>query len=69
MEFDSSKHDKDNILPVLAAERRLWMNLKRKIKTIIDSLMTILLLLLMAFQITGQEFHRRKMPNRMTLMQ
>lgn len=33
------------------------MNLKMKIKIIIDFLMTILLLLLMAFQITGQEFH------------
>ena len=33
------------------------MNLKMKIKVIIDFLMTILLLLLMAFQITGQEFH------------
>lgn len=33
------------------------MNLKRKIKIIIDFLMTILLILLMAFQITGQEFH------------
>lgn len=33
------------------------MKLKRKIKVIIDFLMTILLLLLMAFQITGQELH------------
>lgn len=33
------------------------MNLKMKIKVIIDFIMTILLLLLMAFQITGQEFH------------
>lgn len=33
------------------------MNLKMKIKITIDFLMTILLLLLMAFQITGQEFH------------
>ena len=33
------------------------MNLRMKIKVIIDLLMTILLLLLMAFQITGQEFH------------
>lgn len=33
------------------------MNRKMKIKIIIDFLMTILLLLLMAFQITGQEFH------------
>lgn len=33
------------------------MKLKMKIKVIIDFLMTILLLLLMAFQITGQEFH------------
>lgn len=33
------------------------MNLKRKIKIIIDVLMTIVLLLLMAFQITGQKFH------------
>lgn len=33
------------------------MNLKMKIKIGIDFLMTILLLLLMAFQITGQEFH------------
>lgn len=33
------------------------MNLKRKIKVTIDLFMTILLLLLMAFQITGQEFH------------
>ena len=33
------------------------MNFKMKIKVIIDFLMTILLLLLMAFQITGQEFH------------
>lgn len=33
------------------------MTLKRKIKNIIDFLMMILLLLLMAFQITGQEFH------------
>lgn len=33
------------------------MRLKMKIKAIIDFLMTILLLLLMAFQITGQEFH------------
>ena len=33
------------------------MNLKMKIKVIIDFLMTILLLWLMAFQITGQEFH------------
>lgn len=33
------------------------MNLKMKIKVTIDLLMTILLLLLMAFQITGQEFH------------
>lgn len=33
------------------------MNFKRKLKVIIDFLMTVLLLLLMAFQITGQEFH------------
>lgn len=33
------------------------MNLKMKIKVSIDFLMTILLLLLMAFQITGQELH------------
>ena len=33
------------------------MNLKMKIKVIIDFLMTILLLLLMAFQVTGQKFH------------
>ncbi|MDE6851962.1 MAG: DUF4405 domain-containing protein [Lachnospiraceae bacterium] len=33
------------------------MNLKMKIKVIIDFVMTILLLLLMAFQVTGQEFH------------
>ena len=33
------------------------MNVKIKIKITIDFLMTILLLLLMAFQITGQEFH------------
>lgn len=33
------------------------MNLKMKIKISIDFLMTILLLLLMVFQITGQEFH------------
>ena len=33
------------------------MNAKMKIKIIIDALMTVLLLLLMAFQITGQEFH------------
>lgn len=33
------------------------MNLRMKIKVTIDLLMTILLLLLMAFQITGQEFH------------
>ena len=33
------------------------MHLKMKIKVSIDFLMTILLLLLMAFQITGQEFH------------
>lgn len=33
------------------------MNLRMKIKVIIDFLMTILLLLLMAYQITGQEFH------------
>lgn len=33
------------------------MNLKRKIKVFIDFLMTVLLLLLMAFQITGQELH------------
>lgn len=33
------------------------MNLKMKIKVTIDFLMTILLLFLMAFQITGQEFH------------
>lgn len=33
------------------------MNFKMKIKNLIDFLMTILLLFLMAFQITGQEFH------------
>lgn len=33
------------------------MNSKMKIKIIVDLLLTILLLLLMAFQITGQEFH------------
>lgn len=33
------------------------MNLRMKIKVIIDLFITILLLLLMAFQITGQEFH------------
>ena len=33
------------------------MNFKRKIKVTIDLFMTVLLLLLMAFQITGQEFH------------
>lgn len=33
------------------------MNTKMKIKITIDFLMTILLLLLMVFQITGQEFH------------
>lgn len=33
------------------------MKLTMKIKVIIDFLMTVLLLLLMAFQITGQEFH------------
>lgn len=33
------------------------MKLKMKIKVFIDFLMTMLLLLLMAFQITGQEFH------------
>ena len=33
------------------------MNFKMKIKVIIDFFMIILLFLLMAFQITGQEFH------------
>lgn len=33
------------------------MKLKRKIKIVIDLCMTVLLLLLMAFQITGQQFH------------
>lgn len=32
------------------------MDLKMKIRVIIDFLMTILLLLLMVFQITGQQF-------------
>ena len=33
------------------------MKFKRKIKAVIDLCMTVLLLLLMAFQITGQQFH------------
>lgn len=33
------------------------MKLNRKIKVVIDVCMTVLLLLLMAFQITGQQFH------------
>ncbi len=33
------------------------MKFKMKIKVVIDLFMTILLLLLMTFQITGQEFH------------